>query len=166
MTLRHCTTYLFLSTLSLRRATKHSTNSKDRKRNFYPRSPCGERLSSRGNNNARSVFLSTLSLRRATADYVEYNYNNNKFLSTLSLRRATRALRQLQSALCYFYPRSPCGERPAPKYHQILLQQFLSTLSLRRATCLFPLRGTDQFLFLSTLSLRRATLIRYRISAR
>ena len=35
---------IFLSTLSLRRATKHSTNPKNRKGNFYPRSPCGERL--------------------------------------------------------------------------------------------------------------------------
>ena len=33
------------------------------------------------------------------------------FLSTLSLRRATCTLRQLKSALHHFYPRSPGGER-------------------------------------------------------
>ena len=80
------------------------------------------------------IFLSTLSLRRATGQYCESTERafisihallaesdvirkpatsrNNKFLSTLSLRRATRSLRQLQSALRHFYPRSPCGERP------------------------------------------------------
>ena len=36
-------TMLFLSTLSLRRATKISPHSAPDKGNFYPRSPCGER---------------------------------------------------------------------------------------------------------------------------
>ena len=66
MTFRHCTTYLFLSTLSLRRATaidvflavwavisihallaesdRHKTPELIINVNFYPRSPCGERL--------------------------------------------------------------------------------------------------------------------------
>ena len=35
---------LFLSTLSLRRATIPYQRKIDQKRNFYPRSPCGERL--------------------------------------------------------------------------------------------------------------------------
>ena len=79
----------------------------------------------------------------------------------------------------YFYPRSPCGERPhihstSPgrrgiSIHALLAESdpakrmepsstctFLSTLSLRRATCIrcvhLNLSG-----FLSTLSLRRAT---------
>ena len=34
------------------------------------------------------------------------------FLSTLSLRRATRPVSALYSVNRYFYPRSPCGERP------------------------------------------------------
>ena len=45
---RHCTTYLncslFLSTLSLRRATNIRSIRKSTTSNFYPRSPCGERL--------------------------------------------------------------------------------------------------------------------------
>ena len=36
---------LFLSTLSLRRATHESSQCHDHNNNFYPRSPCGERLS-------------------------------------------------------------------------------------------------------------------------
>ena len=34
----------------------------------------------------------------------------------------------------YFYPRSPCGERPRGEHHASTQQEFLSTLSLRRAT--------------------------------
>ena len=33
---------------------------------FYPRSPCGERQKSMGTEKIRKLFLSTLSLRRAT----------------------------------------------------------------------------------------------------
>ena len=36
------------------------------------------------------------------------------FLSTLSLRRATVILSLMGNLLLYFYPRSPCGERPRP----------------------------------------------------
>ena len=55
---------------------------------FYPRSPCGERLTLIALSTQPTRFLSTLSLRRATV------VNNiifvpGKFLSTLSLRRAT-----------------------------------------------------------------------------
>ena len=34
----------------------------------------------------------------------------------------------------YFYPRSPCGERPCRRLHSNESSVFLSTLSLRRAT--------------------------------
>ena len=79
---------VFLSTLSLRRATiirQHSTpdngnfyprspcgerlkvtSAPGRADNFYPRSPCGERLDAAWRKNNGKVFLSTLSLRRAT----------------------------------------------------------------------------------------------------
>ena len=39
----HCTTYLFLSTLSLRRATVWADSPPVAPADFYPRSPCGER---------------------------------------------------------------------------------------------------------------------------
>ena len=35
-----------------------------------------------------------------------------KFLSTLSLRRATNLSMLYNAVKSYFYPRSPCGERP------------------------------------------------------
>ena len=39
------------------------------------------------------------------------------FLSTLSLRRATNALARLPCVRWDFYPRSPCGERPQRNHH-------------------------------------------------
>ena len=56
-----------------------------------------------------------------------------------------------------FYPRSPCGERPAKLYYLPVLFVFLSTLSLRRATRWDRNGCGKNWPFLSTLSLRRAT---------
>ena len=152
---------VFLSTLSLRRAT-FST--------FLP---------------IRVVlFLSTLSLRRATIMTITI-CTALKFLSTLSLRRATpnpvcimiTIIISIHALLAEsdqrhpqtlnhphnFYPRSPCGERRywsgvpvvgrAISIHALLAEsdpaytgchsrptQFLSTLSLRRATGAFNQR--------------------------
>ena len=87
-----------------------------------------------------------------------------EFLSTLSLRRATMAGRKRLWRIVYFYPRSPCGERPRVSssgsilirisIHALLAEsdraamlvsgprsQFLSTLSLRRATTQVPKNG-------------------------
>ena len=57
---------LFLSTLSLRRATALIRYLINTYHNFYPRSPCGERLIIMLYNTSALIFLSTLSLRRAT----------------------------------------------------------------------------------------------------
>ena len=78
--------------------------------NFYPRSPCGERLSVIELIECGLVFLSTLSLRRATVCAVAQS-PASRFLSTLSLRRATEREEKLQADTTNFYPRSPCGER-------------------------------------------------------
>ena len=60
------------------------------------------------------VFLSTLSLRRATPAWLPYFPMEQRFLSTLSLRRATSVLAaSVPFFPSYFYPRSPCGERPS-----------------------------------------------------
>ena len=99
---------------------------------FYPRSPCGERLWATCGPAGGRTFLSTLSLRRATASGFLIG-SRSQFLSTLSLRRATRGrflifyLVLFLSTLSlrratfgrraglpvagHFYPRSPCGER-------------------------------------------------------
>ena len=79
---------LFLSTLSLRRATAVTTVVVGPSRDFYPRSPCGERRGNDLGGRVSQEFLSTLSLRRATRGKVTDGYDRSDF-----------------------YPRSPCGER-------------------------------------------------------
>ena len=74
-------------------------------------------------------------------------------------------LNSAYGALDDFYPRSPCGERPRRTYQQGEKLTFLSTLSLRRATVMHALKLANAMLFLSTLSLRRATRCRAASSA-
>ena len=146
----------FLSTLSLRRATRggvpcyldniisiHALLAESDCiidiinnviNNFYPRSPCGERRY-----------------------YCSCTVHNHRFLSTLSLRRATTRERASIKPIFDFYPRSPCGERLVNSAGDFALKQFLSTLSLRRATQEALTQTGPHIRFLSTLSLRRAT---------
>ena len=127
---------VFLSTLSLRRATgeparpvqrsnisihallaesdSHTFNLTRFQCYFYPRSPCGERLAS-------SVVLSntikiSIHALLAESDGVcnQKPPQARKFLSTLSLRRATGIITTFAIIAGHFYPRSPCGERPSP----------------------------------------------------
>ena len=100
----------FLSTLSLRRATRCRCRLVSRNGNFYPRSPCGERPQNQTSTNPPRRFLSTLSLRRATTQEPKPT-RQNQFLSTLSLRRATCRAKHTTNSKNHFYPRSPCGER-------------------------------------------------------
>ena len=166
----------FLSTLSLRRATRFFDVSLNY---FYPRSPCGERLNKRCEFNGDNRFLSTLSLRRATVSVWCFCGGAFGFLSTLSLRRATIPDREPAAGylisihallaesdptrwaptcrISNFYPRSPCGERLSYFGVSNMAEKFLSTLSLRRATAQATIRNTYRWQFLSTLSLRRAT---------
>ena len=169
---------LFLSTLSLRRATSGKTDNRHKttisihalltesdavttvvvgpSSDFYPRSPYGERpddLGDRLGNYCISIH------------------------ALLTESDGTKKLRMPVPA--YFYPRSPYGERPRERepassqssisIHALLTESdisalmlevvkcvFLSTLSLRRATRAKSFR-TPLLVFLSTLSLRRAT---------
>ena len=148
-------------------------------RYFYPRSPCGERRN-RLNTETRSARISIHALL-AESDRlcVDTHEPACRFLSTLSLRRATKIDGTASPTQNDFYPRSPCGERPAPaalspssaliSIHALLAEsdrhwqmghslarQFLSTLSLRRATSSLNADSGIR-VFLSTLSLRRAT---------
>ncbi len=125
---------VFLSTLSLRRATYymqwditdtvisiHALLAESDRLNqiptrrfhyhFYPRSPCGERL------HIGALFLAVglISIHALLAESDEVlqdpGLDDLEFLSTLSLRRATQAPRRCACGRGYFYPRSPCGER-------------------------------------------------------
>ena len=148
---------IFLSTLSLRRATAEYSRISLECPNFYPRSPCGERhkvttttpnsydisihallaesdFMFLGQLSMSSPFLSTLSLRRATKMRESTAHAAAQFLSTLSLRRATAGQCAGVPGADHFYPRSPCGERRRPGGPWNTRPRFLSTLSLRRAT--------------------------------
>ena len=125
---------VFLSTLSLRRATIRALRSARDQPNFYPRSPCGERhppLHARCR--AADISIHAL-LAESDANTTPADQPEQKFLSTLSLRRATKgiyhglrvemisihallaesdiAVTIHYAAFQHFYPRSPCGERP------------------------------------------------------
>ena len=102
---------LFLSTLSLRRATARKRSRRCGSTHFYPRSPCGERREQGVAVFDGFLFLSTLSLRRATAELT--TLVNKLFISIHAL------LAESDGFLWHF---CPCD---------II---FLSTLSLRRAT--------------------------------
>ena len=127
-------------------------------RDFYPRSPCGERHVPRGCCVTIAVFLSTLSLRRATN--VRQVFRNALNISIHALlaesdRRATGTAGSLAISIHALLAESDSGCLLTMDTPNI----FLSTLSLRRATfCLVCFAITRQTRFLSTLSLRRATL--------
>ena len=124
---------------------------------FYPRSPCGERPNtSPGPKSMTPISIHAL-LAESDRSKTLSRQSPNRFLSTLSLRRATPFLRSGRMTRPYFYPRSPCGERPhntdwrgchRPDFYprspcgerqprqtrHCKKLRFLSTLSLRRAT--------------------------------
>ena len=147
---------LFLSTLSLRRATMIHPHLCNAKPNFYPRSPCGERLILPMARLMELLFLSTLSLRRATlrvldgskssiisihallaesdVHYDNYNLHCVEISIHALLAESDVRSRHDLGGRINFYPRSPCGERLSSSFARITSVSFLSTLSLRRAT--------------------------------
>ena len=127
------------------------------RRDFYPRSPCGERRPCR----PRRKRPQGISIHALLAE------SDENSASPIRPRN-------------YFYPRSPCGERRCAgrprsgwkdiSIHALLAESdyvpltvphlgkgFLSTLSLRRATNVAQHSRHLRRAFLSTLSLRRAT---------
>ena len=123
----------FLSTLSLRRATRLPLWPGRQRCHFYPRSPCGERRASRRPPTNRKVISIHALLAESDVNEIPYQREIDQFLSTLSLRRATqrhspdkthqrisihallaesdRVSETLVPRQYHFYPRSPCGER-------------------------------------------------------
>ena len=149
-------------------------------RNFYPRSPCGERRMATASSVVRRIFLSTLSLRRATLHAVKVETVSDRisihallaesdvdshahhlvrgaFLSTLSLRRAT---------VFYYSDEHIC---PVISIHALLAESdnaFACSSSsflyfYPRSPCgerlAYTVAAQSVIAFLSTLSLRRAT---------
>ena len=102
---------LFLSTLSLRRATPHRCRLGWSQYHFYPRSPCGERHPL----DWYLMILENFYPRSPCGERPGGLWPVGYFIN--------------------FYPRSPCGERRHGQSTTLrLVILFLSTLSLRRAT--------------------------------
>ena len=170
--------FAFLSTLSLRRATALRSPRIALMVDFYPRSPCGERLSLARYHAVGVLFLSTLSLRRATTRQRKSFYICA--ISIHALLAESDPLTEQTPPPFWISIHALLAESDLTEINKMATGQisihallaesdifalsmavnhllFLSTLSLRRATH-FPgpdLVGDSQFL--STLSLRRAT---------
>ena len=128
---------LFLSTLSLRRATTRKSQSSRTGVYFYPRSPCGERQQTQRLkiaphgisihallaesdpsvlHNFRPLQISIHALLAESDGFARpLRATEHKFLSTLSLRRATTEEVSGDTWQRDFYPRSPCGERQSSR---------------------------------------------------
>ena len=175
----------FLSTLSLRRATKRYWLAAHFKALFYPRSPCGERHITSAQ--AWIVYSFSIHALLAESDYrfcaacVPKNFSIHALLAesdsigVLTLQSQTFSIHALlaesdvsqhspSTVHTIFYPRSPCGERHIWATLTGQNTTFLSTLSLRRATAQ-RIAVMHDANFLSTLSLRRATPMTERMVA-
>ena len=157
--------HLFLSTLSLRRATLYSSSSSTPAVHFYPRSPCGERPDELGARlcdycisihallaesdvregaETRSLLLISIHALLAESDsLLRFRFFGFAISIHALLAESDREKPRQTRTDTNFYPRSPCGERPTKKVSSTRLYVFLSTLSLRRATAaITPGSGT------------------------
>ena len=194
-----CTSRIFLSTLSLRRATSdcrtwtyerlisiHALLAESDGAvlelqcilgDFYPRSPCGERLSQSSEKSTPEISIHALLAEsdesqrlcaRPTTDFYPR--------SPCGERQGSTARANVQH---HFYPRSPCGERRSDIEHHhglksisihALLAESDNTADqearkrlisihalLAESDCITTITTCTALKFLSTLSLRRAT---------
>ena len=123
----------------MRRATPSSTVMVILRKNFYPRSPCGERPHNT-KNNCIDCCISIHALL-AESDRETTSIKPVFGISIHALLAESDPLRQLQFALCGdFYPRSPCGERqPATrrndKNNMISIHALLAESDQVKQTC-------------------------------
>ena len=125
---------VFLSTLSLRRATARAALGSGLIGNFYPRSPCGERPGQLRQKYQQYRFLSTLSLRRAT-DLTGYNEPQEEISIHALLAESDGINFDRKVSLVGISIHALLAESD----HTVVVLpmfrvEFLSTLSLRRAT--------------------------------
>ena len=104
----------FLSTLSLRRATTNNRTEQQAQHDFYPRSPCGERLDV--NNPVLAVTSISIHALLAESDVTVLGIQHRTGISIHALLAESDFIGPLIfSVQPHFYPRSPCGERRSSK---------------------------------------------------
>ena len=147
---------VFLSTLSLRRATRHRSKHLHRYKHFYPRSPCGERRATL----ADTVASLGISIHALLAES-DFSLIMRKHSETYFYPRSPCGERPTPAGRSafhrHFYPRSPCGERHGLRWHRAHLGRISIHALLAesdRGEMVLTAREAE---FLSTLSLRRAT---------
>ena len=146
---------VFQSTLPMRGATIKSRAMPRAKRNFNPRSPCGERPKLTHIQRTSDVFQSTLPMRGATAVALVLDA---KLIISIHAPHAGSDCAQTSPCAAgrYFNPRSPCGERLGPTLTASSVPAFQSTLPMRGAT-VGHLDAKQVAEFQSTLPMRGAT---------
>ena len=101
----------FLSTLSLRRATRAESGQQRSPHNFYPRSPCGERRNGHPDTHQRGAIsihaLLAESDRKGQSSRAGIGISIHALLAESDIM-----FTGILAHHAHFYPRSPCGERP------------------------------------------------------
>ena len=169
---------VFLSTLSLRRATVLVWCSCGGAFDFYPRSPCGERHAKRFPA-LHNILISIHALLAESDGCVRYCTHAPGISIHALLAESDYYFACPFCEKCYFYPRSPCGERlleQSASYnaymisiHALLAESDpVKELRVTSNTHFYPRSPCGErpksdtatafpLSFLSTLSLRRAT---------
>ena len=152
----HALPIVFLSTLSLRRATSRYTGGAAAIHNFYPRSPCGERRKHQrqGAGGERISIHALLAESDAPKPHLRV-----PFLISIHALLAESDIFPSGTAplVRNFYPRSPCGERPLLSRNTLFDTAISIHALLAESDARRIFQAGSQSPFLSTLSLRRAT---------
>ena len=101
---------LFLSTLSLRRATVLTRIDMGNNTDFYPRSPCGERPVQHSQIHKHNNFYPRSPCGERLPS-VLHSFRPLQISIHALLAESDRLPRYLVGFYSHFYPRSPCGER-------------------------------------------------------
>ena len=148
--------FLFLSTLSLRRATVRRDNARRSQAiSIHALLAESDVNIAQTMQDKRQISIHAL-LAESDKRLIEYKPVVNISIHAL-LAESDWSLINLAPGVIYFYPRSPCGERHSPPDSGLLLRYFYPRSPCgERRHAQVAAAGVAQFL--STLSLRRATV--------
>ena len=132
MTLRHCTTYLFLSTLSLRRATAETAKASNA--DTISIHALLAESDARRDSRQQPAGISIHALLAESDLFFGRDASKSRISIHALLAESDVKFSVSGSVISDFYPRSPCGERHDTSSLMACQVKFLSTLSLRRAT--------------------------------
>ena len=127
---------------------------------FYPRSPCGERLTD-AVNGCNPDFISIHALLAESDSVKLFRQNYECFISIHALlAESDDTLTDDVSSGGNFYPRSPCGERRWLRCWQLAARDISIHALLAESDTWQRGSRVTYVEFLSTLSLRRATSVK------